>query len=168
MSRNKYIFSERLSYEKVRDLTIKALYEMVDEETGECPVSLVIRQEDAEMMGLWDGKSGDLSYYLKPGYTDASDNYATTEPDFIQKADIAAINPGCAHHQYLPTARLDLFSTRGIMLFYGNGVKKGYERSTAVWTVDLTPTLAYYLGIPAPKQSEGKVIFDAFELEKPS
>ena len=153
-------------YEKVRDLTIKTLYEMVDDETGECPVSLVIRKEDAEMMGLWGGKAGDLSYYLKPGYTDASGNYANAEPDLIKKSDIAPINPGCAHHQYLPTARLELFSTRGIMLFYGPGIKKGYERSTAVWTVDLTPTLAYYLGIPAPKQSEGKVIFDAFEGKK--
>ena len=136
---------------------------MVDGETGDCPVSLVIRKEDAEMMGLWVGKSGDLSYYLTPGDTDASGNYAIAEPDCIQKADIAPINPGCAHHQYLPTTRLDLFSTRGIMLLYGNDVKKGYARTTAVWTGDLTPTLAYYLGIPAPKQSAGKVIFDAFE-----
>jgi len=151
-------------YERVRDLTIKTLCEMLDEETGECPVSLVLRKEDAEMMGLWGEKSGDMSYYLKPGYTDASGNYAVAESDILQKGNISPINPGCAHHQYLPTTRLELFSTRGIMLFYGDGIKKGYERNTAVWNVDLTPTLAYYLGIPAPKQSEGKVIFDAFEL----
>lgn len=145
-------------YERVRDRIITSLYTWRCPETGECPVQLVLRKEDAVSLGQWGPKVGDLMYYLKPGYTDADADYASLESQTALLQGVSPTQVGCAHHQYLPWAKLGDFSVRGILILSGPGIKRNLKIKRPVWMVDIAPTLAYLLGIPAPRQAEGNAI----------
>lgn len=145
-------------YERVRDKVISSLYTWRCPETDECPVQLVLRKEDAGFLGQWGPKVGDLMYYLKPGYTDADADYARLESQTALLQGIGPTQVGCAHHQYLPWAKLDDFSVRGILILSGPGIKRNLKIKRPVWIVDIAPTLACLLGIPAPRQAEGNAI----------
>jgi predicted AlkP superfamily phosphohydrolase/phosphomutase len=45
-------------YERIREEVIQSLYSMKDPETGECPIALVLRKEDAEVFGQWGERVG--------------------------------------------------------------------------------------------------------------
>ncbi|MDO5537409.1 MAG: alkaline phosphatase family protein, partial [Desulfovibrionaceae bacterium] len=55
-------------YEKVRDEIINALYDYRHPETGERPVLLAVRKEDAQVFGMGGAQAGDVVYVLKPEY----------------------------------------------------------------------------------------------------
>jgi len=151
-------------FEKVREKTINALYNMKDPETSECPIALVLKKEDAVVLGQWGDRVGDLVYYLKPGYTDVDvDRNRVLEmplEKILSLKDVEETEQVCAHHQYLPTAKLPPFSNAGIFIIKGPGVKKGHIRSNPCWTIDVVPTLAYILGIKPPDSVEGRVLWD--------
>jgi predicted AlkP superfamily phosphohydrolase/phosphomutase len=154
-------------YDKVREEILQAIYSLRDPETGECPIALAVRKEDAEVLGQWGDRVGDVIYYLKPGYTDVDldRNQAVNLP--LEKLrslrDVEESTQICAHHQFLPTTTYGGMSVKAVFMMIGPGVRRGYRRRTPIWQVDVAPTIAYALGIPAPAQSDGKVIYDFFE-----
>ncbi len=139
---------------------------MRDPETGECPIALAIRKEDAEMLGQWGERVGDIIYYLKPGYTDVDlDRDRARNLSIEELMDLKDAQPTreiCAHHQFLPTTTHGGMTIKAVFIMKGPRVKKGYRRRTPIWQVDVTPTIAYALGIPEPAQSDGKVVYDFF------
>ena len=50
-------------YEKLRDELIRFLYSLNDPITGECPVSVAVRREDAKMFGLAGENVGDIVFH---------------------------------------------------------------------------------------------------------
>jgi predicted AlkP superfamily phosphohydrolase/phosphomutase len=151
-------------FERVREKTINALYNMRDPETGECPIALVLKKEDAVVLGQWGDRVGDLVYYLKPGYTDVDvDRNRVLEmplEKILSLKDVEETEQVCSHHQYLPTAKLSPFSNAGIFIIKGPSVKKGHIRGHPCWTIDVVPTLAYILGIKPPDSVEGRILWD--------
>jgi hypothetical protein len=146
---------------RVADAVIAALYGSVDEQTGECPVELVVRKENARPFGQWGDRVGDLMYFLKPGYTDAGLDYAALDGDAsAEPVVIPTTRVGCAHHQYLPDAALGEFSNSGIFFAAGPGVRKAFRRTHPISLVDVAPTLAHLTNLPPPKQTEGSVVWD--------
>ena len=154
-------------YEDVREEILQAIYSLRDPETGECPIALAVRKEDAEILGQWGDRVGDIIYYLKPGYTDVDldRNQAVNLPleRLMSLRDVESSNQICAHHQFLPTTTYGGMSVKAVFIMSGPRVKKGYRRRTPIWQVDVAPTVAYALGIPAPAQCDGKVVYDFFE-----
>jgi predicted AlkP superfamily phosphohydrolase/phosphomutase len=146
---------------RVADAIMAALYGSHDGETGDCPVELVVRKENARAFGQWGDRVGDLMYFLKPGYTDAGLNYGSLdESPSVEPVVVPTNRVGCAHHQYLPDATLGGFSNSGIFFVAGPGVRKGLRRARPVGLVDVAPTLAHLTDLPPAKQMEGSVIWD--------
>ena len=154
-------------YKKVQEQIIQALYEMRDPETGECPIALAVRKEEAEILGQWGERVGDVLYYLKPGYTDVDlDRDRALKLSVEELETLRDVEPSseiCAHHQFLPNVTYGGMSVKAVFIMKGPKVKKGYRRRTPIWQVDVAPTIAYALGIPEPKQCDGKVVYDFFE-----
>jgi len=157
-------------YETVRERVLRAIYEMRDPETGICPVALAIRREDAEVLGQWGERVGDVLYYLRPGYSDADfDRDSVCELSLEEISRLQEVGPlrggggQALHHQFLPTAESGDMSNRAVLIMSGPGVKQGYRRRTPIWQVDVAPTVCYALGLQAPAQCDGKAVCDFFE-----
>jgi predicted AlkP superfamily phosphohydrolase/phosphomutase len=151
-------------YDDVIDQTLSLLYGLKDPETGRCPIALALRKEDAKMLGHWGERASDILYFYKPGYT--GDPGPVPLPEKMRYTDeekkmMISSRPGRGNHSgFLPTAKLGGCSNEAIFVISGPGVKKGYLRTEPIWLVDVAPTLAYLLDIPAPAQSEGHVLYD--------
>ncbi len=128
-------------YESVRNRIIEAFYDYVEPETKKRPFSLVLKREDARVLGLHGPRVGDIIYALHTEY-------------------------GHEHGQGLPTARLGRGSLEAIVLLAGPGIKRGFKHEGMTGIQDVVPTLCYMADIPFPQGCEGAIIYDA--LEDPS
>jgi len=154
-------------YDKVVDQAINAIYSMRDPDTGACPFALVLRKEDAQILGLWGNRVADIVYFFNPGYTDA-DVHRNKILDYpvskiLEMKDVEKTAMKYEHLHYLPTARLSPCSNNAVLIMCGPGVKKGCNIEKLTWTVDVTPTICCLLGIPLPADAEGKVIWSLCE-----
>ncbi|RKY73539.1 phosphodiesterase, partial [candidate division KSB1 bacterium] len=79
---------------------------------------------------------------------------------------IVAVRPGGlygeGHGHFLPTVDYGISSLKAVLVMAGPGLKRNYELKRPVWLVDVAPTIAYLMGIPSPKQAEGKTLYEAF------
>lgn len=154
-------------YDDVVNQTINTIYSLKDPETGECPITLALRKEDVQILGLWGERCADIYYFLKPGYTEKDVDRSKIKDlplsQILEMKDVGETKMKYQHVHYLPTAKLGICSDSAIFIISGPGVKKDYKMQRLIWTVDVTPTLCYLLGIPSPAQAEGKVIRNACE-----
>ena len=117
---------------------------------------------------------GDVVYYLTPGY--ALDHkvrgFKNLDLEAARATHFQWIGEGVGtdfgrmqglHGGYLPSARLAGCSVSGTLVMAGPGIRQGVRLPAPPWTVDVAPTLAYLLGMPAPAQAEGKIIGQALE-----
>jgi predicted AlkP superfamily phosphohydrolase/phosphomutase len=160
-------------YERVREQVIQAFYGMRDPETGQCPVALALRKEDAAFLGQWGDTVGDVIFYLTPGYApDATmRSLGPIDLDEAQRLQYTLVEEGLAsdyfaamqgiHHQYLPHVEYGGCSNRATFVMAGPGVRSGCRLRVAPWTPDVVPTLVHLLGFPLPEQAEGKIIAEA-------
>jgi len=132
---------EPADYEAVRDEIIRALYDYTDPENGLKPFALVLKREDARMIGLTGPTTGDIVYAVRPEY-------------------------GHEHGQILPPAKFGVGSMLGMLLLAGPGVKKGEAMARTCWLTDIVPTVCELMDLPLPAQTEGAVLYQA--LEKPN
>ena len=66
---------------------------------------------------------------------------------------------GSIHGQQLPSVDLHEHGTiRSMLIAHGPRIKKGHVLERPVKMVDIAPTIAYLLDMPAPKNCEGTVI----------
>jgi len=156
-------------YEDVCNRVIQSLYALRDPETGVCPVAMAVRREDAEQLGQYGDRVGDIVYYMKPGYTDYPcgnptldlNAYGFADPiDYVMRGGFAeAKQHNGLHHSHLPYARSSVASNRAIFLAMGPGVREG-SHIDHVNLVDVAPTLCHLLGMQPPAQSEGRIVPD--------
>jgi arylsulfatase A-like enzyme len=171
-------------YERVRERVLQALYDVRDPETGECPVSLAVRSEDAVSLGHWGERCSDVLVFAKPQYYVPDFNHyrraggvdsaarqlatlgdTTVEP-FHTRGDgdwLWSWRAGGYHHGHLPTAALGELTNHAFLLVAGPGIRQGYRRAQAINLVDVAPTLCQALGWPVPAQAEGAVRFDLLD-----
>ena len=129
---------EAEDYETVRAEIIDALYDFKHPETGERPVLMALKKEDAKVLGMGGKQAGDVVYVLKPEYM--------------------------AEHGYgLPTGESGCGSLKNIMIFKGPNIKKGFKYERPRWLVDVVPTFCYGTGNPVPADVEGGPIYQIFE-----
>ncbi len=129
---------EEEDYEKVRDEIINALLDYRHPDTGERPVLLAVRREDAKVFGMGGAQAGDVVYVLKPEYM--------------------------AEHGYgLPTGESGCGSLKNLLMFRGPNVKKDFVYPRPRWLADIVPTLCYMTGGPIPDDAEGAPIYQIME-----
>ena len=129
---------EAEDYEKVRDQIIDALLDYRHPDTGERPVLLAVRKEDARVFGMGGAQAGDVVYALKPDYM--------------------------AEHGYgFPTGESGCGSLKNILLFKGPNIKKGFVYERPRWLADIVPTICYATGNPIPDDAEGGIIYQILE-----
>jgi hypothetical protein len=109
-----------------------------DPATGKHPFSLVLRKEDAALLGLWGDRIGDIIYAVRPEYD-------------------------MEHGSELPTARVGELTIRSLFFMKGPNVKKGVHLQRLVQLTALSPTIAYLMGFSVPAQAEGPVLWEALE-----
>ncbi|MBD3195175.1 MAG: hypothetical protein GF317_08980 [Candidatus Lokiarchaeota archaeon] len=161
---------KKTEYESVRDRIIIALLGLEDPDTGQKIVKKALRKEDAEALGQKGERIGDVVYFLEPPYQIFDGRLehlnAATRKKRLYKKPAAYDARGCfgAHAYYLPDETFGDFSISVPWIFSGPGIKKGYKHRDHVELIDIAPTLSKILNIPPPKNAEGKMIQDIFEL----
>jgi len=128
-------------YEETQHQIIGALYSYREPETGRNPFALALTRADAEMVNLTGDLVGDVVYALRPEFDGA-------------------------HGRQLATAVLGISGQHSTFILSGAGVRHGEELKTQVRVVDVMPTLCYLLGVPIPKNVEGRVIHEALEVAR--
>ncbi len=131
---------EPKEYEKLRNRIIEALRSYKDPRLAVCPFSLILKSEDAKLIGLYGDRIGDIIVAMRPGGL-----------------------YGQGHGIFLPTADYGISSLKAVLIMAGPGVKKNYELKRPVWLVDVAPTIAHLMNIPSPRQAEGKVLYEIFQ-----
>jgi len=136
--RDRYGIVEKEDYESIREKVIQVLQRYIEPKTGENPFSLVLRREDARILGLYGEKIGDVLFAFKAKF-------------------------GGVHGTQLSTAKWGIGSMGSLLVMSGPGIRRGYELKRNVWLVDIVPTICYLLDIPVPKDTEGSIIYQALE-----
>ncbi len=151
-------------YDRLRSRVIDILISITDPNTGERPISLALRKEDARILGQGGDRVGDVVYFFKEGYTNKFANGITgIDPTDIPEKGFESVVKGPEfgrHHSYLPTAQYGGCSVQAMFMMSGPGVRKNYRRPFPMRTVDVAPTVAFLANVPYPLQCEGMVVGD--------
>jgi predicted AlkP superfamily phosphohydrolase/phosphomutase len=158
-------------YDDVCNKVISALYGVRDPE-GNCPYAFVMKKDEAEMIGLYGDRVGDIIYGLRAGYvsqlepTEELEDFkvmkgaVSVTDDWAERAGPLPANTSI-HGATIPSARLGRGSIRVPLIMHGPGIKKGYKMRGHFRLLDIAPTVSHILDMPAPAQCEGSVILEA-------
>lgn len=148
-------------YDIVVNKLLDILYDIKDEKTGLRPISLALRNGDAEFLGLSGQMAGDIIFAANPVY--AIDNRVRVNEPLFEDLK-TGLPDGSIHGQQLPSVDLGQYGTiKSMFIAHGPKIKKGYVRKKPISLLDVAPTIAHILDIPAPRDSEGAVMHDLFE-----
>jgi predicted AlkP superfamily phosphohydrolase/phosphomutase len=148
-------------YEHIVERLMDILYDIKDPKTGLRPISLVLRNKESEFMGLGGERVGDVVFAASPVY--AIDNRVKVSGDLFEDLKVA-FRDGSIHGAQLPSVDLGEQGTmKTTFIAHGPNIKRGYVRKKPISVMDIAPTIAHILDIPAPKDSEGNIIYDLFE-----
>ncbi|MHB1130872.1 MAG: alkaline phosphatase family protein [Chloroflexota bacterium] len=123
-------------YEAVRDEVMEAMKNAKHPKTGKNPYTMVWKRHEAELIGIYGDRTGDIVYANRP------------------EADLE-------HGHELPTSRVKDVDMHSIFFLKGPNVKEGVHLERLAFQVQVSPTIAYLMGIPMPKQAEGAVLYEA-------
>ena len=159
-------------YEAIRQQVIDLLAGLRDPENGAQPIAIVMRREDAESLGLWGERVGDVVYLMSPGYSGDS-NWSPLSHD---REIITPVGPGndltaeygegkfiahkfqSVHGCGDPAASLGRGSEEAILAMAGPGVRVGATLEAIPDMTAIAPTLAKLCGLPVPNNSHGKIL----------
>ena len=114
--------------------------------------------QDAQIIGYWGADNGDVVCVFNHGIGwGAVPGHASVGP-----------GGGALHGSQLPTHETDYFTTMGMMILAGPGIKAGgFERDWRRWglirEIDVAPTICHLMGLRAPAQNQGAVAADLLE-----
>lgn len=155
-------------YRATQEAVIQALYDLRDPRTGQAPVRVAVRREDAEALGLYSDTIGDVIFAMAPGYQTRSSIAAPADAwagARLRIEEIAVLKQTQLfreftgeHDSAFPFTR----AIRSLLFLHGPGIPSG-QRRVPVRMVDIAPTLCRYLGIPFPAQCEGSVLWEVLQ-----
>jgi hypothetical protein len=146
---------------------IQALAGARDPRTGQAPVRLACRREDAEGLGLYGPSMGDVVYAMAPGFQARSSIHPAPGcwiGGRLRPERLAVLQPTRLFKEFTGEHDTSLPFTRAIRTLLtaaGPGVPHG-RRRVPISLVDVAPTISRWLGLPAPAQCEGSPIADLF------
>lgn len=143
--------------ERVLDAVAEALLAAVDPVTGQRLVARVLRPEASRTgdagVGFGPPEGGAIYFDLAPGYYPRSTLGDAPGEDVVTPARTSW---GEGHHGFWPERR----EMHAIFYVAGPGVAAGVTLP-ATRHIDIAPTLAHLVGIPAPPCSEGRLLTEA-------
>ncbi len=147
----------RKDYEKVQEEIIDALLDWREPKTGKRPVALALKKKDAQLIGFYGERCGDVVFIYNSGFAWGRGG---------DRHSIAPAKGGANHGPQIPTTWTTLSSNMAALVMAGPALKHGYERDPQklgyMKLVDFIPTLSYGLGISPPVTSQGQVMLDLF------
>jgi len=154
-------------YEQVQEEIIDALQTWRDPDTGKLVIALALKKRDAQLLGYWGKRTGDVLYMFNHGFWWGD---ASVAPLFQADPDATVVDapPNSGHHgPNLATDRTSLTSNLATFIIRGPGIKAGFSRDPEqrgfVQLKDIVPTLSYLLGFNPPRECEGAVLWDHLE-----
>jgi predicted AlkP superfamily phosphohydrolase/phosphomutase len=135
--------------ERVIERAAAALLAARDPRSGAALVERVFRPQDFPGLGIGGPRGGDLYFDPAPGLYPS----ARLRDEVVSAARNAG---GSGEHGYYPERR----AMHAIFYLAGPGVAAG-ARLPAIRHIDVAPTLARLLGLPAPPQSIGRIVAEA-------
>jgi predicted AlkP superfamily phosphohydrolase/phosphomutase len=159
-------------YARVQDAIIDALMRLRDPLTGEPVVAAAVRKEDARLLGVHEGRGydrvGDVLYAWKPGYManpyvyPAAVKYRDGTERLIVNTEkfepSRLLRNFTGAHLTLPTVK----DMHAMVILAGPGIAPRWP-DQPIDLIDLAPTVARLLGIPAPRHAEGHVMEEILE-----
>lgn len=132
-------------YERLRNEIIESLHRVRHPETGKKIITDIFKKEE-----LYSGK------------------YLDSAPDLIYVMDNMRYRPmeGINHGRVFiePIVSAD-HRINGIFIAYGPSIKKTGKEIQHIKIYDITPTVLHILGVPIPKDMDGRVLKEIFEKE---
>ncbi len=142
-------------YEAVRDEVVRIIEGVRDPASGDYVFELVLKKENAEFLGLYSDRVGDVVFFQKA-------EFSKPGPPVVRDPD-EAFRGAANHHPFLHSPKFDIGSMRAVTIFSGPGIRKGIESPRPINLVDIAPTVAHVLDMPAPAQAEGRLLREIFE-----
>jgi predicted AlkP superfamily phosphohydrolase/phosphomutase len=153
---------EEGEYEDVLRRIEDALYSLRDPRDNSRIVRLVARRS---LWGIGRGSDrfGDLTYFLRPGYSDWDGTNSSVRFDVISEARaheaIAPLRYVSGHHTvYLPNEKYGDFTNAAFTIFGGRNMGSFRGRARLV---DIAPTISYLMGRSPPRNSTGRLLYEA-------
>lgn len=149
-------------FEGLRRAVIAKMRSIVDTETGEHVLPIVLPREDASMIGLWGEHIGDVCFVYGGGCR-------WSGPEVLRMGEERVVFPctGGNHGPMIPTYETENASVMAAMVLGGAGIRPQQPaprlEQLRLCTTDVAPTLAHLLGIDVPAQSEGRVMHEFLE-----
>ena len=160
------------NYEDVRQRVIDLMQDMVDPATNQKVVDKVFRREDTRGMGLWGERTGDIVYWMRPGYSGdfnwspisrdgevvmdllkERENFADYgEGKFI--ADKFQSVHGCGD----PSAQLGVGTEEAVFALAGPAIQVDVKLKEIPNLTCVVPSLCAAGGLPLPAQNEGEAL----------
>ncbi len=106
---------------------------------GKRIVSIALRNQDAQILGMGGPGCGDILYWLEENHTRVH-------------GDVLSTFQGCNHSSVSP-----------IFIAAGQGIKQGYRTERVIQEVDVAPTIAACMGVRMPAECEGGPVFQILE-----
>jgi len=129
-------------FDRTCDEVIAVLHAYVEPTTGLHPFNLVLRKADMRYLGLYGDptgkKIGDIVFTLREGF-------------------------GGNHGAQLSTAAWGLGANTSLLIMSGPGIRRGVQLERTAWLTDIVPTICKIIGVAVPRQTEGAVLYQAFE-----
>ena len=151
----------------MQDRVIDVLLGLRDPDNGERPVSMALKKEEARSLGLGGDTTGDVVYAMRKGYVGDNNWFPlTSDLSIFREAGAEGgmySRPTSVHGCCLPSVDYGKGTEMAVFFLWGPEIKEGYKRESPIRMVDIAPTIAHILGVPAPAQSEGSILFDMFE-----
>jgi hypothetical protein len=145
-------------YQAAQEAIIDALCDWREPSTGKRVVALALKKQDAQLIGYWGERCGDVIFVYSAGFAWGETSGSAT----VQQAE-----GGANHGPQIPTAGTALSNNLAVFLLAGPGLRRGYrwdaERLGYPRLVDVVPTLCHLLGIAPPRQCQGAVLWEALE-----
>jgi predicted AlkP superfamily phosphohydrolase/phosphomutase len=134
---------DRKNHEDVVNKIIAALYDYTDPATRCKPVALALRREDAGVVGLRGEGIGDVVVAVRGGFGQ------------VPGDDV--------HGHRLPGGEHNGKSMKCLLLFSGAGIRKKARIKRTVSLKDIAPTIAHLMNFPAPRDTEGGIIYQMLD-----
>jgi len=151
VSINKNLLKDITEYEPIKKALINFFYSVRDELNGEKIVEKIFDTQEI-YQGDCMSDAPDLVIAFKRGY----------EPRLWRKKTIEQVKP--IKNRTVKTGNhAGLWAQRGILIFFGKDIKEGYSTEASI--VDVAPTIMHILGVPIPKDVDGRVLQEVFRPE---
>lgn len=125
-------------------------------------VQLAIKGSEASPLGV-DETFGDVIFCPRPGYNlirKPAEKTSLSREGYIGLPDSKYGMWGGAEsiHNGLPSARVSIGTNMAMFVMFGPNVKEGFRCKRPIWLKDLSPTIAYLMGLPLLKNANGRII----------